>query len=93
MFEMYQEFGRKGVFSFGIVRWTIEYILSQDSTFELGQLNILGQEVQTLVNKTKVAGHYRVTWDGLSNVRTILAPGTNFCRLRTIRFYGTGGKR
>ena len=42
---------------------TINYLLAQNSNVTLKVFNILGQEIQTLVHKTQVAGEYEISWN------------------------------
>ncbi|TDI95745.1 MAG: T9SS type A sorting domain-containing protein [Caldithrix sp.] len=41
----------------------MRYSLVQNSNVILKVFNILGQEIQTLVNKTQVAGEYEISWN------------------------------
>ena len=41
----------------------ISYSLEENSNVILKVFNILGQEIQTLVNKTQVAGDYEISWN------------------------------
>jgi len=43
---------------------TIEYSLPERSNVTIEIYNVLGQRVQTLVNREESAGSYTVTWDG-----------------------------
>jgi len=43
--------------------------------------DILGREVKTLVDERKLAGTYRVTWDGLDDLGRAVSSGTYIARL------------
>ncbi len=45
--------------------------------------NVLGQKVKTLVNESKVAGTYKVTWDGTDFAGNRVASGVYFYKLRS----------
>jgi hypothetical protein len=46
---------------------TIEYSLGRPVNVKLEILNLLGQEVRTLVDETRSAGRYRIAWDGTND--------------------------
>ncbi len=56
----------------------ISYQLTVSSEIELNIFNVLGQKVQTLVNRRQKAGSYRVTWDA-----TRFPSGLYFYQLKT----------
>jgi hypothetical protein len=51
--------------------------------------NILGQEVQTLVDKEKEPGHYTVTWDGRDDYGEEVSSGVYFYTLKAGEFTDT----
>jgi hypothetical protein len=58
----------------------IEYRIPKLEHVELSIYNILGQKVNTLVNKKQLAGKYKVEWNASD-----LASGLYYCRLKTGR--------
>jgi subtilisin family serine protease len=64
-------------------RTTIEYSLSERSRVTLTVYNILGQEIQTLVDKEQNAGRYSVVWDGKDEQGKSMASGVYLYRLST----------
>ncbi len=63
---------------------TINYSISSNGNVQLKVYDILGREVATLVNETKVPGNYKVNFNA-SN----LASGVYFYRLQTGSFVQT----
>ena len=63
---------------------TISYDLSQDSPVNIAVYDIRGRVVSELVNESKAAGYYEVTWDG-----TDVASGTYLIRMTTDRYTNT----
>ncbi|MBU0984423.1 MAG: T9SS type A sorting domain-containing protein [candidate division Zixibacteria bacterium] len=61
----------------------IGYELPTSLYVELTVLNLLGQEVRTLVSQRQAAGAYRFEWDGRANNDQPVASGLYFYRLRT----------
>ncbi len=61
---------------------TISYSLRQSGEVELSIFNALGQTVRTLVNGTKTAGEYSLTWNGRDDAGRLLSSGPYFYRLR-----------
>jgi hypothetical protein len=57
---------------------TISYTIQQPGTVILKVYNIIGQEIQTLVDKYQTAGKYQVTVDAQS-----LSSGVYFYRLQS----------
>ena len=51
--------------------------------------NILGQLVRTLVDEEKVAGNYKVIWDGRDNSGREVGSGIYFYQLRTEDYTAT----
>ena len=77
---------------------TIQYALPQgDRRLETGDgiyttlkiYNILGQEVETLVDEVKEAGYYSVTWDGKDDSGRDVSSGVYFYRLMAGNFTAT----
>ncbi len=60
----------------------IRYQLPQESQVKLSIHNLLGQEIRTLVNEKRDAGHYDVIWDGRDNAGQQVASGIYLYRLR-----------
>jgi len=67
----------------------ITYDLPQDSPVTLSIYNMMGQEVRKLVNETKGAGSYTVTWDGRNAAGTKIATGVYVYVLRASSFVQT----
>ena len=68
---------------------TIEYALPSDSRVLITVLNVLGQNVSTLVDREQPAGRYRVVWEGQDASGVALATGVYFCCLRADGFFKT----
>ncbi len=62
---------------------TISYQLPVNADVTLKVYNILGQEVQMLVNENQNAGSYSAIWDGKNNSGQQMGSGVYFCRLRS----------
>ncbi|MGH7457442.1 MAG: YCF48-related protein, partial [bacterium] len=60
---------------------TIGYRLSIPAAVRLEIYNILGQRVQTLVNRNQLAGIYIVQWDGIGETGQLSASGIYFYRM------------
>ena len=65
---------------------TIEFSLPVAGHVRLEVINILGQQVSTLVDKTVVSGKYSVEWDGRNEAGKAVASGVYFYRLVTKDF-------
>jgi hypothetical protein len=61
----------------------IQFKLPQSSRVVLKVINLLGQEVKTLVNEQKEAGSYSVMWDGRDNRGCTAPSGIYLYMLRT----------
>ena len=61
---------------------TIEYNVPAQSRINLTLYNVLGQLVRTLVDDTRQAGSYRVTWDGTDQFGAPVSMGVYFYRLQ-----------
>ncbi len=68
---------------------TIEFNLPKKSNVTIKIYNLLGQEVQTLVNQQYSAGNYRVEWDGKSSNGVQTSSGIYLYRLETDSFSET----
>jgi hypothetical protein len=53
----------------------ISYEIPNQRRVILKVMNLLGQEIRTLVNEEKLAGHYEVLWDGMDNAGQRIARG------------------
>ncbi len=62
---------------------TIAFDLPRAMTVELTVINVLGQEVTTLLDETMSAGTQSVTWDGIDKSGRPVASGMYFYRLKT----------
>jgi photosystem II stability/assembly factor-like uncharacterized protein len=62
---------------------TIEFKLSARTPVDLKIYNVLGQEIQTIVNAVENEGTYRFTWDGKNKIGTPVAAGLYILRLKT----------
>ena len=51
--------------------------------------NVLGQEVRTLVDGSRSAGYYTVTWDGRDQFGAQVASGFYFCRVQAGEYAAT----
>ncbi len=61
---------------------TIGYRLPVDTEMRLDIYDILGQQVRTLVDGVRPAGHHRVVWDGRNGAGHQVAGGVYFYRLQ-----------
>ena len=68
---------------------TIEYQLPQGAPVQLRVFNILGQQIRTLVDEVRDAGHYRVIWDGKDQSGRPVASGIYFCQLTAGSYHQT----
>jgi hypothetical protein len=60
---------------------TIKYQLSQSAAVTLTVFDLQGQEVRRLVNGSKSAGYYSVSWDGRDSTGKLVATGMYLNRL------------
>jgi hypothetical protein len=60
---------------------TIEYRLPKRSPVKISVYNILGQQIETVVNGIQIAGEYKVVWD-----TSHLASGIYFYKLQAGHF-------
>ena len=59
----------------------ISYQVPQNEMVTLEIFNALGQKVRTLVNETKDAGQYKITWDGKNSSGNQLSSGIYLYRI------------
>lgn len=62
-------------------RTTISFSIPANSNVRLEIYNMLGQKVRTVLNETKDAGVYAVSFDGRDDQGKALSSGVYFCRL------------
>jgi len=67
----------------------ISYSLASRANVKIEIINILGQSVRELINKSKAAGDYSVTWDGLDNNGHTVSTGLYFYKIDTGNFTKT----
>jgi predicted outer membrane repeat protein len=60
---------------------TLEYTLSRERAVTMQVYNVLGQQVETLVDETKRVGLHRVTWDGTNRYGERVGSGVYFVRM------------
>jgi hypothetical protein len=70
---------------------TMQYELSANARVRLKVYDILGREVKTLVDDTRPAGSYSVTWDGTNASGLPIASGIYFCRVEMNSLLPSGG--
>ncbi len=68
---------------------TIEFNLPTKSNVSINIYNLLGQEVQQLVNQEYSAGNYKVTWDGKTSTGVQTSSGIYLYRIETDDFVET----
>ena len=61
---------------------TVKYSLPVAANVELKIINILGQEIKTLVKGVNKAGYYNVKWDGRNNLNNQVASGIYIYSIR-----------
>ena len=61
---------------------TINYQINQPGQVTLAVYNVLGEKVRTLVNESKIAGSYQVTWEGTNDMGARVATGVYFYKLQ-----------
>ncbi|MBC8215592.1 MAG: T9SS type A sorting domain-containing protein, partial [Candidatus Marinimicrobia bacterium] len=64
----------------------IEFDLPEVSLVTIHVYNILGQQVRTLIDGNKIAGHHRIQWDGRNTYGESLASGVYFVRFKANEF-------
>jgi hypothetical protein len=60
---------------------TLEYTLSEERSVTMQVYNVLGQQVETLVDETKRAGLHTVTWTGTNRYGERVGSGVYFVRM------------
>ena len=68
---------------------SIHFTVPKMSRVTLAIYDILGRKIRTLVNETKTAGSYNVTWNGKNNQGQPLASGLYFYKLQAGEFSAT----
>ena len=68
---------------------SIHFTVPKMSRVTLAIYDILGRKIRTLVNETKAAGSYNVTWKGKNNQGQPLASGLYFYKLQAGEFSAT----
>ena len=68
---------------------TIRYEVPAESRITIKVYNLLGQEIKTLLNTTKMAGRYEVQWDGKNEYGKEAASGLYLYRLETGKIHKT----
>lgn len=66
-----------------ITTTTISYGLSNKQHVTIKILNILGQEIRTLMNSDHLPGNYLLQWDGCDNFGVSVSNGIYFCIMKT----------
>ena len=67
----------------------IEFSVASKSRVTIEVYNVLGQKIRTLVDETKPAGNYSVTWDGVDQDGADVASGVYLYRIKTGDFSRT----
>ena len=70
-------------------RTFIPYHVFTHGQLSIKILNVLGHEIQTLVNKNHQPGHYIIEWDGNNNRTEPVASGTYFYQMQADAFLRT----
>ncbi len=65
---------------------TIRYSIPRAGHVTIFIYNINAQLIKTLVNDSKPAGRFTVTWDGTNNLGSKVSSGVYFCRLQSNNF-------
>ena len=68
---------------------TIEYSVPKIAHISLRVYDLLGREVKSLVNASRVAGSYRIVWDGKNNSGEIMPSGYYLYKMQTGNFTAT----
>ncbi|NIV98773.1 T9SS type A sorting domain-containing protein, partial [Candidatus Saccharibacteria bacterium] len=68
---------------------TISYQLPVSSEIELTIYNLLGQQIQKLVNTRQTAGSYQILWDGRDDAGREVASGIYLYQLKAGKFVST----
>jgi parallel beta-helix repeat protein len=65
---------------------TIQFQLPKEGWVNLSVYNLTGQKIKTIINGRRVAGSYRISWDGTDETGTRLKTGVCFLQLTTPEF-------
>lgn len=68
---------------------TIRYTVAESVEVNLDIIDISGRLVRTLVQGTRVPGHFSIKWDGTDEAGTEVNAGIYFCRFQTQGFTQT----
>lgn len=60
---------------------TISYALPKDSEVSIIIFNILGKEIRTLVDDSRLAGYHNIQWNGLNNKGSFVGTGVYFAKI------------
>jgi len=66
-----------------------KYSLPNNSDVKIVVYDLFGREVKTLVNETKAAGEYTITWNGKDNYNKQVSTGVYFYNMRAGNFTKT----
>ena len=61
----------------------ISYSLKEAGFITITIYDMLGKKVRTMVNESKLAGHYSIIWDGLTDNGSLAASGLYLYKLKT----------
>lgn len=67
----------------------IRYDIGKPGFVELKIVNVLGQDIRTLVNEEKAAGSFDIFWDGKNDAGLQVPAGLYFYRLKSANFSET----
>ena len=68
---------------------TIVFSLAENNHVALAVYDVHGAVVRRLINEQRIAGNYRVVWDGRNDAGTSVSSGVYFYRLTAGRFHST----
>jgi len=68
---------------------SIEFKIPVSNKVIIEIFNVVGQKIKTLVNETKSAGTYRVTWDAKNDFGHKVSTGMYFFRMQASHFVAT----
>ncbi len=68
---------------------TINYHVADQGPVSVVIMNVLGQQIASLVDEVQDAGIYQIQWNGRDDRQVEVGTGVYFVRLRTGRFYQT----
>jgi hypothetical protein len=68
---------------------TISFTIPRSGEVTLKVYNLLGQEINTLVDESMLPGAYSVAWNGINRDNLPVAGGVYLCRLETATFSAT----